>query len=80
MLLSSARSSARLLLPCAAAARRYVAPAVLAALGEYGERHGHVRVPQSFVVPDGDGWAAGARGLKLGNQVSTLRKKKQQGQ
>ena len=54
-------------------ARRYVAPALLSALGEYGARHGHVRVPHGFVVPDGDGWAAGARRLRLGAQVTVLR-------
>ena len=35
--------------------RNYLAP-VLAALGAYGERFGHVRVPRAFVVPDADVW------------------------
>ena len=85
-MLSSARASS-LLLRCARGAplgawrgaRRYVAPAVLSALGEYGARHGHVRVPKSFVVPDGDDWAGEAHGLQLGKQVSKLRAKKQKG-
>ena len=85
-MLSSARASSLLLLRAGGAslgawrgARRYVAPAVLSALGEYGARHGHVRVPQKFVVPHRDGWTAEARGLKLGVQVMTLRKKRQKG-
>ena len=60
-------------------ARHYLAPALLSALGEYGARNGHVRVPIKFVVPDAEGWAAGARGLKLGVQVSNLRTKKKNG-
>jgi len=36
---------------------------VLAALGAYGERFGHVRVPRAFVVPDADVWPEEARGL-----------------
>ena len=51
-------------------ARCYLTPAVMLSLGEYIARHGHVRVPTSFIVPDEEGWAAGARGLKLGIQVS----------
>ena len=42
--------------------RNYLAP-VLAALGAYGERFGHVRVPRAFVVPDADVWPEEARGL-----------------
>ena len=81
MLLSSARAGARALRAGGAAfgvmgARCYLAPAVMSSLGEYNARHGHVRVPTSFVVPDEEGWAAEARGLKLGLQVSKLRQKK----
>ena len=43
-------------------ARHYLAPALISALSEFGARNGHVRVPQSFVVPDAEGWAPGARG------------------
>ena len=56
--------------------RHYLAPSLLAGLGAYRENFGHVRVPQKFVVPDSDGWPAEARGLKLGQQVSGLRKQK----
>ena len=38
-----------------------------------------MRVPQSFVVPEENGWAAGARGLSLGSQVNTLRQRKKNG-
>ena len=71
MLLSSARAAARALRAGGApigvwCARCYLAPAVMLSLGEYNARHGHARVPKSFVVPDEEGWVAGARGLKLG--------------
>ena len=84
MLLSSARAAARALRAGGAAfgvmgARCYLAPAVMSSLGQYNARHGHVRVPQSFVVPDGDGWAVGARGLRLGAQVNVLRQKNKKG-
>ena len=59
--------------------RGYLAPALLSALGEYGARNGHVRVPQSFVVPEEGGWAAEARGLSLGGEVRSLRRKKKKG-
>ena len=81
MLLSSARTAAWALRAGGAAfgvkgARCYLAPAVMSSLGEYNARHGHVRVPQSFVVPDEEGWAVEARGLTLGIQVSELRQRK----
>eukprot|EP00937_MAST-01D_sp_MAST-1D-sp2_P006915 g6915.t1 len=92
-MLSSARASALLLLRvggaplgarrdaqlAAVTARHYVAPALLSVLAEYGERHGHVRVPQRFVVPNGDGWAARARGVYLGRLVNRLREKHNKG-
>ena len=55
---------------CCYGARRYLAPALVSALGDCNVHHGHVRVPKSSVVPDEEGWAAVARGLKLGIQVS----------
>ena len=80
-MLSAARTAGRAL--CAGGAplvvmgaRRYLAPALVSALGDYNAHHGHVRVPFKFVVPDEEGWAAGARGLKLGMEVSGLRTKK----
>ena len=48
---------------------------VLTALKAYVAKHGDTQVPFPFVVPDGDGWAVGARGLRLGAQVSALRSK-----
>ena len=70
-MLSAARTAGRAL--CAGGAplvvmgaRNYLTPALLSALGDYNAYHGHVRVPKSFVVPDEEGWVAGARGLKLG--------------
>ena len=48
-------------------ARHYLAPALMSALGEFSARNSHVRVPIKFVVPDAEGWAAGARGLKTAN-------------
>ena len=85
MLLSSARAAARALraggapLGALRGARHYLAPALMSALGEFSARNGHVRVPQSFVVPDAEGWAAGARGLNLGRQVDGLRQRKKKG-
>ena len=38
-----------------------------------------MRVPIKFVVPDAEGWAAGARGLNLGRQVDKLRQRKKKG-
>ena len=84
MLLSSARAAARALRADGTAfgvmrARCYLAPAVMSSLGEYNAHHGHVRVPTSFVVPDEEGWAVEARGLKLGREVDALRRKKKKG-
>ena len=66
-MLSSARAAGRALRAGGAplraiGARHYLAPALMSALGEFSARNGHVRVPQSFVVPDAEGWAPGARG------------------
>ena len=49
----------------------------LLALTTFEEIHGHMRVPQSFVVPTDDPmWPEGTRGMKLGNIVSNLRLQK----
>ena len=84
-MLSSARAAGRALraggapLGALRGARHYLAPALISALSEFGARNGHVRVPKSFVVPDAEGWAAGARGLNLGSQVNKLRQRKKKG-
>ena len=49
----------------------------LLALTTFEEIHGHMRVPQSFVVPTDDPmWPEKTHGMKLGNIVSNLRLQK----
>jgi hypothetical protein len=49
----------------------------LLALATYGEIYGHLRVPQSFVVPAEDGlWPEETHGIKLGNVVNELCRQK----
>ena len=48
-------------------ARDYLSPPLLRALEAYREHFGHVRVPQSFEVPEGDpGWPIEVQGMNLG--------------
>ncbi|KAF0743976.1 hypothetical protein Ae201684P_003899 [Aphanomyces euteiches] len=47
---------------------------VLPALATYRRLHGHLRIPQSFVVPSGDTeWPQACWNLRLGNRVNHLR-------
>ncbi|OQR98281.1 hypothetical protein ACHHYP_08924 [Achlya hypogyna] len=46
---------------------------ILPSLHSFFTLHGHSDVPQTFVVPPGDGWPAGAAGLALGRIVRDLR-------
>ncbi len=55
-------------------ARDYLSPPLLRALEAYREHFGHVRVPQSFEVPEGDpGWPIEVQGMNLGRRVAYLR-------
>ncbi|RHY22662.1 hypothetical protein DYB32_009435 [Aphanomyces invadans] len=56
----------------------YLRHAVLPALATFQRRFGHLRVPQSFIVPPGDThsdhpWPPPCAGLRLGHRVNYLR-------
>ena len=49
----------------------------LVALKVYKDIHGHMRVPQCFVIPSDDRrWPSETHGMKLGNFVNNLRRRK----